>query len=72
MVETDFLSCENCFLLFNFFPQLETFTIICGNNFFGKDVAPVESDFPPSGNCSFLFRAFFLQVETVIETIPNK
>ena len=60
----DFLTCGNCFLLFNlfFFVQEETFTEI------GKDFVPVERDFPPSGNCFLLFRASFLQVETVTET----
>ena len=67
MVETDFWSCGNYFLLFNFFfLQVETFTEI------GKDFVPVERDFPPSGNCFLLFRASFLQVETVTETSWNK
>ena len=44
-------------LIHFFFLQVETFTEI------GK-----ERDFPPSGNCFLLFRASFLQVETVTET----
>ena len=63
MVQTDFLSSGNCFLLFNiFFLQVETFTEI------GKDIVPVERGYPPSGNYFLLFRASFLQVETVTET----
>ena len=69
MVETDFLSCANSFLLFNFFfLQVETFAEINGNKFFGKDFVPVESDFPPNGNYFILFCGSFLQVETVTET----
>ena len=34
-------------------------------NLLGKNFVPAERDFPPSGNCFFLFRASFLQVETV-------
>ena len=67
MVETDFWSCGNYFLLLNFFfLQVETFTEI------GKDFVPVERDFPPSGNCFLLFRDSFLQVETVTENSWNK
>ena len=70
MAETDFLSCGNRFFLFNLFvfykwkPSLE----LGETNLFGKDFVPVERDFPLSGNCFLLFRAFFLQVETVTET----
>ena len=63
MVEMDFLSSENRFLLFNLFIlQVETFTGISGNKFIW------ERGFPPSGNCFLLFRASFLQVETVTKT----
>ena len=51
-----------------FFLQVETFTEISGNKFFGKDFVLAEMDFPPNGNCFLLFRASFLQVETVTET----
>ena len=37
-------------------------------NLIGKDFLAVERDFPPSGNCFLLFRASFLQVETITET----
>ena len=36
-------------------------------NLLGKNFVSAERDFPPSGNCFCLFRAFFLQVETVTE-----
>ena len=69
MVEMDFLSCGNRFLLFNlFFLQVETFTEISGNKFFEKGFVLVERDFPHNGNCFLLFRASFLKVETVTET----
>ena len=55
------------YLIF-FFLQVETFTEISGNKLFGKDFVPVERDIQPSGNCFLLFRASFLQVETVTET----
>ena len=48
-------------------------------NLFGKDFVPVEMDFVPverdfrpSGNYFLLFRASFVQVETVTETSLNK
>ena len=69
-MEIDFLSCGNRFLLFNLFcfykwkPSLK----LVETNLFGKDIVPVEKDFPPSGNCFLLFRTSFLQVETVTET----
>ena len=54
MVERDFLSCGNRFLLFEFFfLQVETFTEISGKKLFGKDFVPVERDFPLSGTCFF-------------------
>ena len=69
MVETDLLSCRNCFFLFNlFFLQVETFTEISGNNIIWERLCPVERDFPDSGKCFLLFRASFLQVETVAKT----
>ena len=41
-------------------------------NFLGKDFVPVETDFPPTGNCFLLYRTFLLQVETVTETSLKK
>ena len=66
----DFLSCGNRSLLFIsfFFLQAENFTEISGNKFIGKDIVPVERDFPRCGNCFLLFPASFLQVEIVTET----
>ena len=58
------------YLIF-FFLQVET-TEISGNKFIWEDFFPVERDLPPSGNCFLLFRASFLQVETVTETSYNK
>ena len=41
--------------------------------FLGETLFPlVERDFVSSGNCFLLFRASFLQVETVSETSLNK
>ena len=37
-------------------------------NLIGKYFVPVERDFQPTGNCFLLFRASFLQVQTVAET----
>ena len=69
MVETDFLSCGNRFLLFNiFFYKWKPLLKLVGTNLFGKDFVQVESDFLLSGNCYLLFRPSFLQVETVTET----
>ena len=68
MVEADFLSCGNRFLLFNIFIlQVETFT-----NLFGKDFVAVERDFQPIRNCSLLVGASFLKVKAVTETSWNK
>ena len=68
MVEADFLSCGNRFLLFNIFIlQVETFT-----NLFGKDFAAVERDFQPIRNYSLLVGASFLKVKAVTETSWNK
>ena len=73
MVEMDFLSCGNRFLLSNlFFLQVKTSLKLVEKNFFGKDFVAVERDFPPSGNCFLLFCASFLQVETLTETSSNK
>ena len=70
MVETDFRSCRNRFLLFNlfFFYKWKPSLKLVETNLFGKDFVPVERDFTPTGNCFILFRASFLQVETVNET----
>ena len=69
MVETDFLSFGNCFLLFNlFFYKWKPSLRLVETDLFGQDFVPVERDFPASGNCFLLFRASFLQVETVTET----
>ena len=41
--------------------------------FLGETLFPlVERDFVSSGNCFLLFRASFLQVETISETSLNK
>ena len=37
-------------------------------NLFAKDFVLVERDFPQSRNCFLLYRASFLQVETVTKT----
>ena len=69
MVETDFVSCGNRILLFDIFffkwkPLLKILPI-----FVGKTLFPlVERDFLFSGKCLLLFRATFLQVETISET----
>ena len=68
-MEMKFLSCGNGFLLFNlFFYKWKPSLKLVETNLFGKDFVPVESDFPRSENCFLLFRASFLQVETVTET----
>ena len=64
MVELDFLSCGNRFLFIKKPSQKFVET-----NLLGRDFVPVERDFKPSGNCFLLFRASFLQAETVTETI---
>ena len=57
------------FFLFNlFFYKWKSSLKLVETNLFGKDFVPVERDFPPSGNCFPLFRAAFLQVETVTGT----
>ena len=70
MVEKDFLSCGNWFLLFKLFffykwkPSME----LVETKFFGKNFVPIERDFPSGGNCFLLFPASFLQVEIFTET----
>ena len=72
MVETDFLIREIVFSYLIFFLQVEAVTEINGP-FFGKTLFPlVERDFMSSGNCFLLFRASFLQVESISETSLNK
>ena len=69
MVETDFLSCGNRFLLFILFFFLQKPSLkLVETNLFWKDFVPVERDFPPSGKYFLLLHASFLQVETVTET----
>ena len=80
MMEMEFLSCGNGFLLFNlFFYKWKPSLKLVETNLFGKDFVPVEMDFVPverdfrhSGNYFLLFRASFVQVETVTETSLNK
>ena len=72
MVETDFLIREIIFSYLIFFLQVEAVTEINGP-FLGKTLFPlVERDFMSSGNCFLLFRASFLQVESISETSLNK
>ena len=72
MVETDFLIREIVFCYLIFFLQVEAVTEINGP-FLGKTLFPlVERDFMSSGNCFLLFRASFLQVESISETSLNK
>ena len=72
MVETDFLIREIVFSYLIFFLQVEAVTEINGP-FLGKTLFPlVERDFLSSGNCFLLFRASFLQVESISETSLNK
>ena len=72
MVETDFLIWEIVFSYLIFFLQVEAVTEINGP-FLGKTLFPlVERDFMSSGNCFLLFRASFLQVESISETSLNK
>ena len=72
MVETDFLIREIVFSYLIFFLQVEAVTEINGP-FLGKTLFPlVERDFMSSGNCFLLFRASFLQVESISETSLNK
>ena len=72
MVETDFLIWEIVFSYLIFFLQVEAVTEINGP-FLGKTLFPlVERDFLSSGNCFLLFRASFLQVESISETSLNK
>ena len=74
MVETDFLSGENGFFLFNvFFVQAETITEISGNQFFlGMTLFRLaKRDSLSNGNSFLLFHASFLQVEKVTETSWN-
>ena len=68
-MERDFLSCGNRFVLFNlfFFYKWKPSVKLVETNLFGKNFVPVERGFKPSGNCFLLFRASFLQVETVTE-----
>ena len=73
MVETVFCLVETVFsyLIFFFYkrkPSLKLAKI----DLFGKDFVPVDRDFLPSENCFLLFRASFLQVETVTETSWKK
>ena len=74
IVETDFLSWGNRFLLFNlfFFYKWKHSLKLVETNLFGADFVPVERDCPLSGNCFLLFRALFMQVETVTESSSNK
>ena len=58
---------EDDFLNF-FFCKWKTSLKLVETTLFGKDFVLVGRDFPPSGNCFLLFRASFLQVETVTET----
>ena len=63
MVETNFMSCRNRFLLFNiFFCKWKPSLKLVETNLFGKDFVPVERDFPLDGTCFLLFCASFLQV----------
>ena len=72
MVETDFLIREIVFSYLTFFLQVEAVTEINGP-FLGKTLFPlVERDFMSSGNCFLLFRASFLQVESISEFSLNK
>ena len=71
-METDFLIREIVFSYLIFFLQVEAVTEINGP-FLGKTLFPlVERDFMSSGNCFLLFRASFLQVESISETSLNK
>ena len=61
MVETDFQSCGNCFLLSDLFfykwePSLDLMALFLGKSLFRL----VERDFLFSRNCFLLFRASFL------------
>ena len=61
-------------IIWSFFIQVETVTKISGTTFFwGKTLfLPVERDVLSSKNCFILFRASFLQVQTVTATNWNK
>ena len=59
---------ETVFCLIFFFYKWKPSLKLVETSSFWKDFVPVERDFPPSGNCFLLFRASFLQVETVTET----
>ena len=74
MVETNFLSCGNRFLLFSlsFFYKWKPSLQLVKISLFRKDFVPIKSDFPPIQNRFLLFHASFLQVETVTETSSNK
>ena len=63
---------ETVFCLIFFFYKWKPSLKLVETSSFWKDFVPVERDFPPSGNCFLLFRASFLQVETVTETSWNK
>ena len=52
-----------CLIFYKRKPSLK----LVETNLFEKDFAPVERDFPPSGNYFLLFHASFLQVETITE-----
>ena len=72
MVETDFLIWEIAFSYLIFVLQVEAVTEI-NSPFLGKTLFPlVERDFLSSGNCFVLFRASFLQVESISEFSLNK
>ena len=72
MVETDFVSCVNGFLLFNlFFYRWKPSLKLEETHLFGKDYILVERDLPYCGNCFHLFSASFLQVETATELVET-
>ena len=56
------------YLIYIFFYKWKPSLKLGETNLLGKDFVPVERDFSPNGKCLLLFRASFLQVETVIET----
>ena len=71
MVETDFLTCGNRFLESNlFFYRWKPSLKLVETNLYEKDDVPVERDFHPM-ETTLLFRASFLQVETVTELVET-